>query len=131
MDRESLEDLFQPFGRVFVRRMFGGYGIFADGVMFALFARGQLFLKADEASARRFADAGCDEFLYRRGDRTISLGYWTMPDDALDDATELIAWSGIALEVARRKKAAVARGKQPRHSAAVNEPGAVARRKGH
>ena len=46
MDRESLEDLFRPFGPVLIKRMFGGWGIFADALMFGLYARGNLYLKA-------------------------------------------------------------------------------------
>ena len=109
MDRDSLEDLFQPFGRVQVKRMFGGHGVFADGLMFALYGRGRIFLKADEETAERFADEGCEEFVYARGAKTVSLGYWTLPDRALDDPDELIAWSRLAHAAARRKKARAAK----------------------
>ena len=38
----------RPLGPVSARRMFGGHGIFLDGVMFGLIADDQLYLKADE-----------------------------------------------------------------------------------
>lgn len=111
MDRESLEDMFAPVGAVAVKRMFGGFGIFADGMMFALYGRSHIFLKADEETAQLFADEGCEEFLYSRGEKTMSLGYWSLPDQALDDADELVVWSRLALAAARRKKAREAKTK--------------------
>ena len=47
VDVEFIHDLFQPFGAVTVRRMFGGAGLFANGVMFGLVSGGQIYLKAD------------------------------------------------------------------------------------
>jgi TfoX/Sxy family transcriptional regulator of competence genes len=47
VDAEFIRDLFQPFGAVTVRRMFGGAGLFADGVMFGLVSGEQIYLKAD------------------------------------------------------------------------------------
>ena len=51
-------DLMQSLGRVRARRMFGGYGIFIDGLMFALIADETLYLKADEESANAVQDKG-------------------------------------------------------------------------
>jgi DNA transformation protein len=42
MESDDIIDLFAAFGRVNVRRMFGGFGIYADGIMFALAARRRL-----------------------------------------------------------------------------------------
>ncbi len=40
MDADSIRDLFQGIGPVQIRRMFGGQGIYRDGMMFALEAGG-------------------------------------------------------------------------------------------
>ncbi len=45
-DRAFLEEMLAPLGGVAIRRMFGGLGIFRDGLMFGLVARGALYLKA-------------------------------------------------------------------------------------
>ena len=47
MDSEAIKDLFAAFGTVTVRRMFGGAGIYADGVMIAIAFDGEVYLKAD------------------------------------------------------------------------------------
>ena len=51
-----LESL-QPLGGVGARRMFGGWGIYKDGVMFALVARDQLFLKVDDGNRAAYDEA--------------------------------------------------------------------------
>jgi DNA transformation protein len=40
LDAERISELFSSFGRVTVRRMFGGAGIFADGLMIGLVSGG-------------------------------------------------------------------------------------------
>ena len=54
MDAEFIRELFTGFRPVTVRRLFGGAGIFADGVMFALVSDETIYLKADENNASRF-----------------------------------------------------------------------------
>ena len=54
MDPEFINDLFAPFGPVTVRRMFGGAGIYREGLMFALVFDGAIFLKVDDASKGSF-----------------------------------------------------------------------------
>jgi DNA transformation protein len=105
MDSEGIVDLFAAFGRVSVRRMFGGFGIYADGVMFALAADDVIYLKADEESAAAFRQEGASPFSYatKHGPHTI-LSYWRLPDRLYDDPDELAGWARTALGVARRAR---------------------------
>lgn len=101
MDPESIEDLFSSFGPVRIKRMFGGLGIFADGLMFALILDDVLHFKADEALAVEFAALGCRPFTYERAGRVVNLGYWSVPEVALDDPEALAGWARRAFTVAR------------------------------
>jgi DNA transformation protein and related proteins len=58
MDTEGLKALFEPFGSVTVRRMFGGSGIYAEGLCFAIEFKGEVFLKTDALSQAHFSAAG-------------------------------------------------------------------------
>ena len=58
MDSDFIVELFAPFGRVTVRRMFGGAGLFREGLMFGLVFDGAIFLKVDEASIPDFEREG-------------------------------------------------------------------------
>ena len=87
--------------------MFGGQGVYSDGLMFALVARGELFLKADETSSPDFVAAGSAPFTYERGERVATLPYWRPPLEAFDDPDEMTLWAKRAVSAAAR----AARGK--------------------
>ncbi len=116
MDADAIIDLFVPFGRVSVRRLFGGFGIYADGTMFALASRGVIYLKADDETAAAFAREGTGPFTYgaKGGVRTIA-SFWRLPDRLYDDPDELAAWARTAVMVARRTK-------EPKAGRAVRRP---------
>ena len=58
MDPDDIRDLFAAFGPVTVRRMFGGAGVFADGLMIALISDGVIHLKADQQTIPAFEREG-------------------------------------------------------------------------
>jgi DNA transformation protein len=98
MDRARIEELFAPFVAVSVKRMFGGHGVYADGLFFAIEAGGEIYLKADRHSAARFEEAGSRPFVYQGKDRPIAISYWSLPDQALEDADELVDGRSLRLK---------------------------------
>ena len=97
--------LFAPLGRIRVRRMFGGYGFYCDGLFFALVAWDTLYLKADAAAQAPFVEAGCQIFRDTRPDgREFSMGYWSAPDEALDGPDAMRPWARRAIECALRNR---------------------------
>ena len=107
MDPDAIRELFVVFGAVQVRRLFGGAGLFADSVIFGLVSGGQIYLKADAATAPAFEREGCAPFEYgtKKGRRAV-MSYWRLPDRLYDDPDELARWARQALAVAQRKAAA-------------------------
>ncbi len=106
MPPDVIRELFSEFGPVSVRRMFGGAGIYADGIMFALEADGVIYLKADEQSAPAFEQEGCEPFTYTaaNGKRAV-MSYRRMPDRLYDDPDELARWARQAHATAQRAAA--------------------------
>jgi DNA transformation protein and related proteins len=84
--------------------MFGGAGLYRDGVMFGLVSDGEIFLKADSSSAPRFQEAGSRPFVYSRQGKNTSMSYWSLPAQALDDSDELTRWAMLACEAAERAR---------------------------
>ncbi|WP_029074024.1 TfoX/Sxy family protein [Kaistia adipata] len=106
-DLDYLSELFEPVGRVSIRRMFGGLGFFRDGLMFGIWQDGTIYLKADDATRPAFETEGCTPFVYgSKNGRETSLGYYRLPERLLDDTDELRDWALAAIEVAVRANAA-------------------------
>lgn len=104
--KEFLHELFEPVGTVEVKRMFGGAGVFYQGVMIALYATEQLYLKSDSESAAAYDEAGSEAFNYetKKGTRGV-MSYRAMPEACFDDPDELQTWARIAIDAAFREDA--------------------------
>ena len=100
---EHLRDLFAPLGAMSARAMFGGYGIYLDGLIVGIVIGEALYLKADERTRARFEQAGCHPFVYDLKGRPLTMSYWSLPEDALDSPQALQPWARLAIEAARRK----------------------------
>jgi DNA transformation protein and related proteins len=102
---DLLVDQMARFGSVTWRRMFGGAGLYADGLMFALVVDDTLYLKADPASEHLFAAEQLPAFTYatRDGRRSV-MSYRRAPERCLDDPEEMQRWCATALEAARRAR---------------------------
>lgn len=110
MDADTIRDIFSAFGPVTVRRMFGGAGIYADGVMIALVSDEVIYLKADDETASAFEQEGLAPFTYsKKPGRQAVMSYRRMPDRCYDDPDELARWASRALAAAKRKAASPAK----------------------
>jgi len=104
MDNERIAELFSGLGPVSIRRLFGGKGIYFDGVIIAIVLRGELLLKADEQSAPDFEAEGCKQWAYtgKRHGKLVAMPYWSIPDSAFDDPDEMTVWARRAYKAGRR-----------------------------
>jgi DNA transformation protein len=102
-----LQDLFGPLGSVRVKSMFGGAGVYAAELMIGLLDRDEtLYLRADEQTRSRFEAAGSRPFAYPLRDGTeMELGYWRIPEAALESPEDALEWGRLALDAALRKQA--------------------------
>jgi DNA transformation protein and related proteins len=100
---DDIRELFCAFGPVEVRRLFGGAGIYADGMMFALISRGVIYLKTDAHNAPAFERERLEPFTNatKAGRRGVP-SYRRMPDRLYDDPEELAVWARHALAAAGR-----------------------------
>ena len=105
MDDERIRELFEGLGPVTIRRMFGGKGIYHDGLIVAVvLSTGDVLLKADTISAPDFEAAGAKRWAEGPKGRKVNMPYWSIPESALDDADEMAAWARKAHEAALRSK---------------------------
>ena len=98
-----LESL-QPLRGVSARRMFGGHGIYKDGMMFALIAYDQLYFKVDDGNRAAYEHAGLPHFTYTDKGKPIRMPYCEAPAEGFDDPEILCAWARDAYAAALRTK---------------------------
>ena len=115
-DIHRFDDLFQDFGRISLRRMFGGEGIFVGDLMIGLVMDDQIYLKAGDSNRADFEAEGAKPFTYTRGKErnATSLSYYTAPERLLDDPEEFCRWARKSHDVALAARAAKAPKRRPR-----------------
>ena len=86
--RDRALGLLLSFGPVTARAMFGGYGLYLDGVMFGLIAHDTLYFKVDEGKRRPF-----------------EMSYYQVPEAFMDNPTSLAKWAERAHQAAKRTRA--------------------------
>jgi DNA transformation protein len=116
-------ELLSAIGSARSRAMFGGHGLYVDDLFIALIAEDRLYLKVDGDTVERFRAAGCEQWIYRGGDKPMPMGYWSAPDEAMDAPALMAAWARLARQAALAAKAA--KGVRPAAKAAKAKPPAT------
>lgn len=99
--RASVENLLSAVVPITSKAMFGGVGIYGDGLFFALIAEDRLYFKVDDSNRQDFENAGMSPFF--PFDSPTPMHYWELPPGILESPDELKTWVEKALEVAARK----------------------------
>ena len=100
---DELPEVFERFGRIGVRRMFGGHGVFHEGRMFALVFGRRLYLKTDEESRPQFEARKLSPFEYTRQGELTSISYLEAPPEIYEDRDEAARWARLAWDAVIRK----------------------------
>lgn len=104
---ESLLDLLAPMGEVVAKQMFGGYGIYKDGLMFGLVAWDRFFLKVDAETKEWFESRGCEPFVYARSTgKAASMSYYEPLEEAFSSSIKMKPWATLGWQAAQRSAAA-------------------------
>jgi DNA transformation protein len=107
---EFLREQLAPLGHVPMRRMFGKTGVFCDGLMFGMVTDNTLYFRVDDGNRTVFEEAASFPPLnYEKQGSIIDLSFWRAPERLFEEPDELVAWSRIALEAARRVAAKTSR----------------------
>lgn len=119
---DSLHEVFAALGPVQIRRMFGGHGVFYDGLMCALVMDDTLYLKADAVTAPHFEALDLAPFTYQRQGKSLPMSYRLAPETVFEDREAAALWTRRAFEAALRvanAKPAARAAQAPRKRAAA------------
>lgn len=101
--RDYVLEQLERSGRVTLKPMFGGAGLYADGLFFGLISGQDVFyLKVDEASRPDYQARGSEPFA-PFGAKAM-MNYFTVPEEVLEDPDELTLWARRSIAVAVRTK---------------------------
>ena len=107
-DPHRFDDLFVEFGRIALRRFFGGEGIYAGSVMIGMVFGDIIYFKTDDETIKAFRKEGSAPFTFKkRGTEIIETTWFSLPDRLYDDPEELAYWARDALKVANASPQAV------------------------
>jgi DNA transformation protein and related proteins len=108
--REFVADQLSALGSVAIKRMFGGAGLYFDGRMFGLIDEDTLYLRVDDETRPEFLARGMTPFHpVRRDPKRVSLNYYQLPAEVLEDSDQLVVWAKRAIKASLSPTAAVAR----------------------
>jgi DNA transformation protein len=101
---EWVAEALAPIGDVSLRKMFGGAGLYLDGVIFAILGRDDLWFKADAQSDAAWDEIAPERFaVTARDGKAMTMNYRRAPSDAHDDPDALRRYAELALEAGRRR----------------------------
>jgi DNA transformation protein len=87
------------------RRMFGGVGIYHEDAFFALIDDDQLYFKVNDSTREEFVSRGAQPFRpVGANSKIVTLSYYTLPPEVLEDVDELKPWTLKAIAVAHGAK---------------------------
>jgi DNA transformation protein len=95
-------DQLEPHFNLRSKKMFGGVGLYADDLFFALIDDDRLYFKVDNSNLSDFEEEGMDAFHPYNDER--SMNYWEVPAHVLEDSDELAHWTRNAIQVAQNAK---------------------------
>ncbi|WP_157265244.1 TfoX/Sxy family protein [Azohydromonas aeria] len=97
-------EMMAPLGGISAKKMFGGWGIFSGGLMFAVVIRDELYFKVDDENLGRFESRGLKPFTYEAKGRAVSLRYFQAPPETLEEPQAMANWARSALDCALRQR---------------------------
>lgn len=100
-----LEDVLHDIKDVTARAMFGGYGLYKNGIVFGIIADDELYFKVDDKNRAQYEACDSEPFTYEaKKGKKIVMSYWKVPADILEDPEALPKWIDASVEASKRSK---------------------------
>lgn len=109
-----MEDVLGGISGVTSKSMFGGFGLYKDGVVFGIIAENELYFKVDDSNRADYESHGMKPFTYQMpGGKMYSMSYYQVPEDVREQKYEISRWvkKSVAVSGASKRKKARKRGK--------------------
>ena len=98
------QDLLAGLPGVRARAMFGGYGVYQDDVMFAIIVDDTLYFKVDDSNRKKYEKLGSKPFVYKSRGKRVTMSYWELPAEAMDDRSEILRWAERSIRINTKQR---------------------------
>jgi len=98
--KEFVLDQLGPLPELRAKAMFGGYGLYQADRFFAILMDGRLYFRTDEQTRAAYVERGMGPFTYAKARRTMTMNYFEVPPEVLENREELAAWANHAIHAA-------------------------------
>ena len=106
-------------GGISLRRMFGAVGLYRGDIFFAIISDGTLYFKVDDTNRGEYESRHMPQFRPYRDRPEISMAYYEVPADVIEDPEECVAWA------LRSVAAAGNRARSPKRPSSRKRPSAA------
>ena len=86
------------------RAMFGGHGLYSAEDFFGIVWKGTLYFRVDDTTRPLYLSHGASPFVYSRDGESMTMSYYEIPVDVLEDHEMLLAWAEAAIRTSRDAK---------------------------
>jgi len=99
-----VNDLFADAPDITSKPMFGGWGVYRGGYIFAIISDGELYFKVDDTNRAEFEHReGSRIFSYEKQGKTQTISYWLVTEDVLEDRKRLYELSDLSVAISKRR----------------------------
>lgn len=100
-----MNEVFAEIDGISSRAMFGGWGIYRNGIFFALISDGELYFKVGKGNKADYEKLGSKPFVYTgHKNKNITMSYWLLPEDIMENKDELEKWIDKSVEARKGSK---------------------------
>jgi len=100
-----MDEVLAQISGITSRAMFGGYGIYKDGVVFAIIADDQLYFKVNETNKANYEHRDSEPFMYTMPNgKKMAMAYWLLPEEIMEDKRELERWVETSVAISKQTK---------------------------
>jgi len=97
-------DILSPWADIICKPMFGGYGVYKNGQIFAIIADEEIYFKVDKVTQPDYEKLNAEQFIYDGKNKPIKMSYWKVPLEILEDNIRLHESAEAAYKVGLRSK---------------------------
>lgn len=101
---EYIIDLLSPYGEIKVKPMFGGYGVYKDGIIVAIIADDELYFKVDHTNQQQYENYNSEAFSYKNKNKIVKMSYWKLPLEIIENEEELSVWLDQSYNISLKNK---------------------------